>query len=439
MIPKHKTANFGVGVNHAPFSFHNLLKAYYSCRKRKRKTINAGKFELNFEKELLKLEQELKSKTYCPGRSICFIITDPKPREVFAADFRDRIIHHLLVGFLEPFWERKFIHHSYSCRAKKGAHLAIKDLKRFLRQASDNFSRPAYYLQVDVAGFFMSLDKKILLNIIAKHLKNPDLRWLAEKIIFHDPTKDFYYKGDKNFYRLIPSHKSLFKVSATQGLPIGNLTSQFFANVYLNELDQFAKHQLKIKYYLRYVDDLLIVHENPEQLKLWRKQISNFLNERLKLRLHPKKTVLQSIYKGINFVGFVVKPHHTLIRRKIVGNLKRKLYEFNHLPVPETDEIFNERLEKILAVINSYYGQFKHAQTFNLRRSLYRNHFGFLKSYIEPSDKNFYYFKVKFYGLTAVASSHPAMKAGYADPSRLSWTASGIKNYPPNGSAKPEL
>ena len=354
---------------------------------------------MNFENELLKLEQELKNKTYRPGRSICFVITDPKPREVFAADFRDRIVHHLLVGFLEPFWEKKFIHHSYSCRPKKGAHLAIKDLKRFLRQASHSFSRPAYYLQVDVAGFFMSLDKNILFKTIAKHLKNPDLLWLAEKIIFYDPTKDFYYKGDRKLYNLIPPRKSLFKIPPGQGLPIGNLTSQFFANVYLNELDQFVKHELKIKYYLRYVDDLLIIHENPEQLKLWRKLVAQFLNDRLKLQLHPNKTVLQSIYKGVNFVGFVIKPHHTLIRRKIVGNLKRKLWQFNRLPFPENEEIFSERLENILAVINSYYGQFKHAQTFNLRRSLYKNHFGVLRSYFEPVDENFSYFKITNYSL----------------------------------------
>ena len=379
------------------FSFQKLLKAYYHCRQRKRKTINAAKFELNFESGLLKLEQELKDKTYHPGRSICFVITDPKPREVFAADFRDRIIHHLLVGFLEPFWEKKFIHHSYSCRREKGAHLAIKDLKRFIRKASNNFSRPAYYLQVDVSGFFMSLKKNILFAMIARHLKNLDCLWLTKQIIDYDPTKNFYYKGDPNFHRLIPPHKSLFGVPTGQGLPIGNLTSQFFANVYLNELDQFAKHRLKIKYYLRYVDDLVLIHKNPEQLRLWRRQIDQFLNEKLKLELHPQKTILQSIYKGINFVGFVVKPRYTLIRRKIVGNLKRKLWQFNRLPVPETDEIFNERLQKILAVVNSYYGQFKHAQTFNLRRSIYRRHFGILKTYLEPADQNFHYFKLKKY------------------------------------------
>jgi len=376
------------------FSFQKLLGAYYQCRRRKRKTINAAKFELNFESGLLKLEKELKDKTYRPGRSICFVITDPKPREVFAADFRDRIIHHLLVGCLEPFWEKKFIHHSYSCRKKKGAHLAIKDLKRFIRKASRNFSRPAYYLQTDIAGFFMSLKKDILLKMIAKHLKNPEMLWLAERIINYDPTKNYYYKGDPALYRLIPPRKSLFKVPSGQGLPIGNLTSQFFANVYLNELDQFAKHQLNIKYYLRYVDDLLIIHQNPRQLKLWRQQINQFLKDKLELELHPQKTVLQSIYKGINFVGFVVKPRHSLLRRRIVGNLKRKLWRFNHSPVPENEEIFSERLDKILAVVNSYYGQFKRADTFNLRRSIYNKHFGVLKSYLEPDSQNFNYFKL---------------------------------------------
>ncbi|MDD5072088.1 MAG: reverse transcriptase/maturase family protein [Patescibacteria group bacterium] len=378
-----------------PFSFQYLLKAYYSCRRRKRNTVNAGKFELNFENELLRLERELKSKTYRPGRSICFVITEPKPREVFAADFRDRIVHHLIVGFLEPFWEKKFIHHSYSCRLKKGAHLAIKDLKRYMRKASCSFSRPAYYLQVDIAGFFMSIDKKILFSILAKHLHNENWLWLGEKIIFHNPVKDFYYKGDPNLYNLIPPRKSLFNVSPNKGLPIGNLTSQFFANVYLNELDQFVKHKLKIKYYLRYVDDILIIHENPEQLKKWRKQISHFLNEYLNLQLHPKKTVLQSIYKGINFVGFVVKPHHLLTRRKIVGNLKKKLWYFNNTPIPDTYENFNLLLGNILAVINSYYGQFKHANTFNLRRSLYKKNFGVLKTYLEPIDENFSYFRIK--------------------------------------------
>jgi len=377
------------------FSFQNLLKAYYQCRRRKRKTINAAKFELNFESRLLKLEQELKNKTYRPGRSICFVIIDPKPREVFAADFCDRIVHHLLIGCLEPFWEKKFIHHSYSCRKKKGAHLAIKDLKKFTRIASANFSKPAYYLQVDIAGFFMSLKKDILFKMLAKHLKNPQMLWLAEQIINYDPTKNYYYKGDPKLHNLIPPNKSLFKVPAGQGLPIGNLTSQFFANVYLNELDRFIKHELKIKYYLRYVDDLLIIHENPAQLKYWRKQINQFLNDKLKLELHPQKTILQSIYKGINFVGFIVKPRHTLIRRRIVGNLKRKLWQFNHSAIPQNNEVFTERLQKILAVVNSYFGQFKPANTFNLKISIYQKYFKILKIWLEPVNENLDYFLIK--------------------------------------------
>ena len=246
------------------FSFQSLLKAYYQCRKCKRKTINATKFEISFEKELLKLEWELKNHIYRPGRSICFVITDPKPREVFAADFRDRIVHHLLVNYLEPTWEKKFIYHSYSCHQNKGAHCAIKNLKRFSTQISGNFSKSAYYLQVDISTFFMSLKKDVLFNLIKRHIKHPDILWLTEQIIFQDPTKNFYQKSDSKLFQLIPSHKSLFKVPKNQGLPIGNLTSQFFANVYLNELDQFAKHQLKIKCYVRYVNDAIFLHQSPE-------------------------------------------------------------------------------------------------------------------------------------------------------------------------------
>ena len=377
------------------FSFQNLLIAYYQCRKRKRKTINAAKFELNFEERLLKLEQELKTHIYEPGQSICFVVTEPKSREVFAADFRDRVIHHLLVIYLEPIWEKKFIYHSYACRQNKGAHYAIKNLKKFLKKSSNNFSEPSYYLQADVAAFFMSIKKDILFNLIQRHTKHLDILWLTKQIIFQDPTKNFYQKGNPKLFNLIPSHKSLFKIPKHQGLPIGNLTSQFFANVYLNELDQFIKHQLKIKYYLRYVDDIVILHQNPKQLQIWHKQINQFLKDNLKLHFHPKKTTLQSIYQGINFVGFIVKPHYSLVRKKTIGNLKRKLWEFNQMSIPENTESFEKNLQNILSVINSYYGQFKHAHTFNLRKSIYQKNFKILKSYLKPENENFNYFCIK--------------------------------------------
>lgn len=373
------------------FSFENLLKCYYECRKRKRYTINAIKFELNFEQELLKLQKELKEHTYKPGRSICFVVTKPKAREIFAADFRDRIVHHILVGYLERIWEPKFIDQSYSCRKEKGAHLALKDLKRYIRKANHNNSQSAYCLQVDIRSFFVSLKKDILFELIKKQVKNPEILWLAETIIFHNPTSDYYLKGDSSLFNLIPDHKSLFKVLSDQGLPIGNLTSQFFANVYLNELDQFVKHTLKVKYYLRYVDDLVLLSSDKEQLKIWRNQINEFLINKLKLNLHPKKQVLQDINKGINFVGFIVKPNYVLMRRRAVANLKDKLWKFNQ----NLKEFTESEVKQILFTVNSYYGQFKHAQTFNLRQKLWQKNFGSLQIFLEPVDKNFSYFKIK--------------------------------------------
>lgn len=373
------------------FSYENLLKCYYECRKRKRYTVNAAKFEINFEDELLKLQKELKEHTYKPGRSICFVVTEPKAREIFAADFRDRIVHHILVNYLEPIWEPKFIDQSYSCRKGKGTHKTIKDLKRYIKKVSQNNHQPAYFLQVDVQSFFVSLKKEILFGLIKKQVKNPEILWLAETIIFHNPTSDYFRKCQASLFDLIPDHKSLFKVAPNQGLPIGNLTSQFFANVYLNELDQFIKHRLKAKYYLRYVDDLVLLSHDISRLKIWRDEIDKFLREKLKLKLHPRKEILQNINKGINFVGFVVKPDYTLMRRRIVKNLKGKLWKFNQ----NLEEFTEQEIKQVLSMVNSYYGQFRHAKTFGLRQKLWQKNFGELQKFLEPVDKNFSYFKIK--------------------------------------------
>lgn len=374
------------------FFYKNLLKCYYECRKRKRYTVNALKFELDFENKLLKLQRELISHTYKPGKSVCFIVTKPKPREIFAADFRDRIVHHILVGYLEPIFEKKFIGQSYACRKGKGAHKTIEDLKRYIRKitANKDKAKKAHYLQVDIQSFFVSLKKDILFEMIKKQVKNPEILWLAETVIFHNPTRDYYQKGQMSLFDLIPDHKSLFKVPQNQGLPIGNLTSQFFANVYLNGLDQFAKHRLKIKYYLRYVDDIVILSQDKRQLKFWRGEIDKFLRDKLKLRLHPKKQILQAVGKGIDFVGFVVRPDYVLAQRRIVKSLKEKLRNFNN----DKGKLTQEKANKILSAVNSYYGQFKHSNTFGLRRKLWQNNFGGLRKFLKPIDKNLSYFNV---------------------------------------------
>lgn len=193
-----------------------------------------------------------------------------------------------------------------------------------------------------------------------------------------------------SLFDLIPDHKSLFKVAPDQGLPIGNLTSQFLANVYLNELDQFVKHKLKVKYYLRYVDDFVLLSEDKDELKIWRDEIDKFLQDKLKLKLHPLKQILQTIDKGINFVGFIVRPSYILMRRRIVKNLKEKLWNINQ----SSEEFTDKKMKQVLSMVNSYYGQFKHAKTFGLRQKLWHKNFGELRKFLEPVDKNFSYFRI---------------------------------------------
>jgi RNA-directed DNA polymerase len=217
----------------------------------------------------------LNNKTFEPGRSVCFTVINPKPREIFAADFRDRIVHHIIVSALENLFEPIFSNNSFACRKQKGTHKAVKHLQKNIRKVVGGNSgrKRAFYLQLDIQSFFMSIDKQILFSLIEKRVSSYgdwsdgfkcDLLWVSKKIIFHDPTNNYHQKSKKWVSDLVPKHKSLINVEKGKGLPIGNHTSQFFANVYLNELDQFVKKKLKCEYYVRYVDDFILLSESKE-------------------------------------------------------------------------------------------------------------------------------------------------------------------------------
>jgi retron-type reverse transcriptase len=287
------------------FNFENLYACYRKCRKHKRGTINALKFEINAEENLFKMAEELLTRTYSPSRSVCFVVDRPKMREIVAADFRDRVVHHLLVERLEAVFEPVFVHDSYACRKDKGLHKAVTRAREFIRRGSRNSRKRLYFTHLDISNFFMSVDKDILFDLIKKKVKDETLLWLARVIIFHDPVADCIIKGNRELIKHLPAHKSLFHSPEGRGLPVGNLTSQFFANVYLNELDQFVKHTLKRSYYVRYCDDFLLFGDSVQGLTAAKDEIAKFLAARLKLVLNEKYSRIMHVQSGIDFLGCV--------------------------------------------------------------------------------------------------------------------------------------
>ncbi len=245
----------------------DLFRAYFGARKNKRNTINALQFEYDFERRLFELQEELSTRTYSPMPSICFVNQYPVKREVFAADFRDRVVHHLIYNYIYHICERLFIYDSYSCRPKKGTLLGIKRLDHHIRSCSQNYQKDCYILKLDISGYFMNLDKailyRILENIAANYRKEIEreeidlsfLLFLIRRVIFDDPTRHCRIKGRKSDWQDLPKDKSLFYSAPGTGLPIGNLTSQLFSNVYLNAFDHYVKYHLGCKHYGRYVDD----------------------------------------------------------------------------------------------------------------------------------------------------------------------------------------
>jgi retron-type reverse transcriptase len=359
------------------FTFENLYKAYLDCRRKKRGKPAALAFEANAEQNLLELTQQLVQRTYRPSPSFCFISRNDKYREVFAADFRDRILHHLLVRYLETIWEPVFIHDSYACRKGKGTHKAVARLQSFTRQVTANDTRRAWFLQLDIRAFFPSIDRQILLDLVLSRLDNEEMRWLAQMLILHDPTQNPVFTCASRKWDKIPAHKSLFTVEPGKGLPIGNLTSQFFANIYLNQLDQFIKHQLKAKYYLRYVDDLVLLHEDWQQLYAWKQKIEQFLQNHLQLQLHPKRQMVRPVSNGIDFVGYITRPSHLLVRKRTVAKCHESLTLQTQAmtrtsPQATTLHFPPPRYEKLRATLNSYLGIFQHASCHRLFQAIWQ-------------------------------------------------------------------
>lgn len=372
------------------FTFQKLYKAYLGCRENKRKTINALKFEWDLEKNLFSLQNRLNKKNYEPGRSICFVVKEPCPREIFAANFEDRIVHHFLVNEIIEAGEKAFICDSFSCRKNKGTHLAVKRVRKFIRQITRNENEKAFYIKLDISGFFMSINHNILFDILKEmilkqnksNLWKKDILWLAEKIIFHKPTKNYIIKGDTQLFNLIPQRKSLFHSPENKGLPIGNYSSQFFSNLYLNKLDQFIKRELKCKYYVRYVDDFIILSKNIKFLKIFENKIKLFLSENLNLNLNPRKTKIQKLEKGLDFLGYFIKLDHILVKNKVIKRFKERIYRINL-----SQSIKN--LSKLLSFINSYYGHFGHANSFKFRKSAYKNQLKVCQSIFLPKNTIF--------------------------------------------------
>lgn len=361
------TSVWFVEENRQPFfTLQRVYLAYLSCRKAKRNKMSALLFEANLEENLVRLVEELQSGQYRPTTSICFYTEKPKCREIIAADFRDRVVHHLLYNALSPQWEKIFIHHSYACRPGKGTHNAATALQKMVRQITCNSTRRAFYVKLDIHNFFMSIDKSILLEMLLKKCRHPDLRWLLQVVVLHDPVQKFLFHDREGLRFKIAPHKSLFHTKAGCGLPIGNLTSQFFANVYLNALDQFIKHELKIRYYMRYVDDVVLLHENARYLQAQIPVIANFIGDRLRLELNKKATKNGRISAGVDFVGFIVRPTYILVRRRTLGNLQQKLAKMKHELVQERMGYIFYRFDPIIlesgiATLNSYIGHLRHA------------------------------------------------------------------------------
>lgn len=372
---------------------YDLFQAYYDARRNKRNQKNQLSFEVNYESNLFELYHEIISQQYHPLPSVCFIHYEPVKREIFAAHFRDRIVHHLIYNYISPIFERVFINDSYSCRTGKGTSYGIKRVDYFIRSCSGNYNSDCYILKLDIQGYFMSIHKTILyhkvLNTLNKYQYRTCLKtgrnnetWnnqfnfgmvyhLLGKIIFNNPLENCIIKGNINDWKGLPATKSLFHAKPGCGLPIGNLTSQLFSNIYLNDFDHFIKKKLQCRYYGRYVDDFVIIHHHKDFLTHIIPEISAYLQHHLQLTLHPHKIYLQHYRHGVKFLGTYIKPHRIYIANRTKGNFYRSVSQLNNLIQNNKHHTLTPvEKENTVSVVNAYLGITKHYKTYRLRKKM---------------------------------------------------------------------
>lgn len=328
-------------------SYSNLELAFNKAKKRKTQRIDVLEFEEHLKDNLLQLQADLRFLAYSPKPLKTFVIRDPKTRTISKSDFRDRVVHHALCNIIGNLFEKSFIFDSYANQIGKGAFKAVERFEYYSRKVSRNYHKAAYALKADIKHYFDTVDHQILLQILEKQIIDKRIIWLIRKIITNHSSNN---NITNNF---------------NKSMPLGNLTSQFFANVYLNELDQFVKHQLKAKYYLRYVDDFVIVHHSKKVLGKWKNRIELFLNRKLALQLHPDKSKIISLERGVEFLGFVILPHYRLLKNRNLKKFKRKLKEIYSLY--DNEEI---GYDTIYDFMEGWLAYAKHADTYNLRKRI---------------------------------------------------------------------
>lgn len=357
-------------------SLKALHEAWRNARRGKKASQNQLSFDARWTDRLLDLQQRINAGSWEPGRSACFVAAKPKAREIHAPDFTDRVVHHWLVPQLEAIWEPAFIFDSYANRRGKGSHAAVRQLQRFVRQVEHGQGK-GWYLQLDIHNFFNSIHRPTLWKILKKRLLKSgvsDRVLMATHALLRRPPlhAGVVNHGSATERAMVPPHKRLENARPGCGLPIGNLSSQFFANVYLDQLDQFVKHTLKIKRYLRYVDDFVLVHQDRKQLESWQHQIEAFIAEELQLKLKPDIR-LRPLRDGIDFLGYIIRPSHTLVRRRVVANAKQKLSDWEQQHVTD-DRIAAtpEQFRNVQAMHASYQGHLRHASSERLNASIVR-------------------------------------------------------------------
>jgi len=310
----------------------NLLLAWQEFIVGKKKKKDVQEFNLDLKDNILQLHEDLANKTYQHGGYLAFNISDPKPRNIHKAIVRDRLVHHAIYRILYPFFDKTFIFNSYSCRLNKGTHKAIQRFRQFSLKVSQNNTKTCWILKGDIKKFFANIDHSILTEILKEYIPDQDILYLLQKIISSFSTKD---KTDI-------------------GLPLGNLTSQLLVNIYMNQFDQFVKHQLKARYYIRYADDFVIMSDNRDWLKNLLPKIQQFLRTKLNLELHPDKLFIKTLNSGVDFLGWVNFSDHRVLRtatkRRMFKNIQRNTNE---------------------ATINSYLGLIKWGNTSKIKEKIY--------------------------------------------------------------------